>query len=328
MATSHIEGGDVEAAFAEADRVIEVELSQHRIANVPMETRGLVADYDDGSGQLTVHAATQSPQGLRIQLATTLEHPLDKVLVLTQDVGGAFGLKGNIFREDFCACIATKQIGRPVKWIEDRNEHLLASGHAREEKISAQVAVTDAGDILGIKAELIMDQGAYPGLPFGASVFPAFITLLLPGPYKVKGYSCDATVVTTNKCTYVAYRGPWAMETWVRERLIDIVAHELGLDPAEVRRRNLQEGAERRSAHHRAQPVAVSRRATPSTGPWSSSTTPRCARISRQPATRAAAWASGSPRSSRPRPDRPRCGSAAGCSAGNRPRSASKPTVR
>ena len=127
------------------------------------DAEALVADYDDGSGQLTVHAATQSPQGLRIQLATTLEHPLDKVLVLTQDVGGAFGLKGNIFREDFCACIATKQIGRPVKWIEDRNEHLLASGHAREEKISAQVAVTDAGDILGIKAELIMDQGAYPG---------------------------------------------------------------------------------------------------------------------------------------------------------------------
>ena len=209
-----------------------------------METRGLVADYDDGSGQLTVHAATQSPQGLRIQLATTLEHPLDKVIVLTQDVGGAFGLKGNIFREDFCTCIATKQIGRPVKWIEDRNEHLLASGHAREEKISAQVAVTDAGDILGIKADLIMDQGAYPGLPFGASLFPSFITLLLPGPYKVKGYSCDAKVVSTNKCTYVAYRGPWAMETWVRERLIDIVAHELGLDPAEVRRRNFQEGAE------------------------------------------------------------------------------------
>ncbi len=244
LATSHMEGGDVEAAFAEADRVIDVELSQHRIANVPMETRGLVADYDGGSGQLTVHAATQSPQGLRLQLATTLGHPLDKVLVLTQDVGGAFGLKGNIFREDFCTCIATKQIGRPVKWIEDRNEHLLASGHAREEKISAQVAVTDAGDILGLKAELTMDQGAYPGLPFGASVFPAFITLLLPGPYKVKGYSCDAKVVTTNKCTYVAYRGPWAMETWTRERLIDIVAHELGLDPAEVRRRNFLEGAE------------------------------------------------------------------------------------
>jgi carbon-monoxide dehydrogenase large subunit len=242
--TSHMEGGDVDAAFKEADRVIEVELSQHRVANVPMETRGLVADYDDGSGQLTVHAATQSPQGLRIQLATTLDHPLDKLVVLTQDVGGAFGLKGNIFREDICACIATKQIGRPVKWIEDRNEHMLASGHAREEKISAQVAVTDAGDILGLKAELTLDQGSYPGIPFGASLFPSFISLLLPGPYKVKGYSCDSKVVTTNKCIYVAYRGPWAMETWTRERLLDIVAHELGLDPAEVRRRNYLEGAE------------------------------------------------------------------------------------
>ena len=244
IATSHTEGGDVDAAFKEADRVIEVELSQHRVANVPMETRGLVADYDDGSGQLTVHAATQTPQGLRIQLASTLDHPLDKLVVLTQDVGGAFGLKGNIFREDFCACIASKQIGRPVKWIEDRNEHMLASGHAREEKISAQVAVTDAGDILGLKAELTMDHGSYPGLPFGASLFPSLITMLLPGPYKVKGYSCDAKVVTTNKCIYVAYRGPWAMETWTRERLLDIVAHELGLDPAELRRRNYIEGAE------------------------------------------------------------------------------------
>lgn len=241
--TNHVEAGDVEAAFAEADRVIEVELCQHRIANVPMETRGLVADYDAGSGQLTVHAATQSPQGLRLQLATTLDHPLDKLVVLTQDVGGAFGLKGNIFREDFCVCLATKLIGRPVKWIEDRNEHLSASGHAREEKIKAQVAVTSAGDILGLRAELLLDQGAYPGLPFPASVFPSLITLLLPGPYKVQGYSCDVKVVTTNKCVYVAYRGPWAMETWTRERLIDVVAHELGLDPAEVRRRNLLEGA-------------------------------------------------------------------------------------
>lgn len=242
IATSHTEGGDVAAAFRDADRVIEVDLSQHRIANVPMETRGVVADFDRGSGQLTVHAATQSPQGLRMQLATTLEHPLDRLLVLTQDVGGAFGLKGNIFREDFCVCIATKQIGRPVKWIEDRSEHMLASGHAREERISAQVAVTDEGDILGLKAELIIDHGAYPGMPFGASAFPGLITMLLPGPYKVKGYSCDSKVVTTNKCVYVAYRGPWAVETWARERLIDIVAHELGLDPADVRRRNFLEG--------------------------------------------------------------------------------------
>ncbi len=242
--TSSVSHGDVEAAFAAADRIVEATLRQHRIANVPIETRGAVADYDPGSGELTYHAATQSPQGLRMQLANTLDHPMDRLRVLTNDVGGAFGLKGGIFREDFCLALASKQLGRPVKWIEDRNEHLSASGHAREEMLEAELAVTNAGDILGIRARLLLDQGAYPGLPFPAAAFTGLITMLLPGPYKVQGYTCETSVVTTNKCVYVAYRGPWEMETWARERLLDIVAHELDLDPAEVRRRNMMAGEE------------------------------------------------------------------------------------
>jgi aerobic carbon-monoxide dehydrogenase large subunit len=234
--------GDLEAAFAEADRVIELTLRQHRVANVPMETRGAVADYDPGSSQLTYHAATQSPQGLRIQLGRTLGHPIDRIRVLCGDVGGAFGLKGFVYREDFAVAAAAKALIRPVKWTEDRVEHLMASGHAREETMDVKAAVKNDGTVLGIQADMVMDQGAYPACPFPAGLMTGLIQSLLPGPYKIQGYSFNVRVVATNKCVYVAYRGPWEMETWVRERLLDTVAHELGVDPADVRRKNMMHG--------------------------------------------------------------------------------------
>ena len=231
--------GDVDAAFAEADRVLTVTLQQHRVANVPMETRGAVADYDPSSGELTYYASTQNPHGLRMQLANTIGHPMERLRVLANDVGGAFGLKGNVAREDFCVAVASKKLSRPVKWIEDRSEHLLASGHAREETAEAQVAVKDDGTLLGIKVKLIMDAGAYPNVPFPSTMFPLTMQMMLPGPYRVRGFCFESSVVCTNKASYSAYRGPWEMETWVRERLLDIVAHELGIDPAEIRRKNM-----------------------------------------------------------------------------------------
>jgi aerobic carbon-monoxide dehydrogenase large subunit len=231
--------GDLEGAFAEADRVIRASFCQHRLANVPMETRGAVAHYDPGSQEFTYHAASQSPHGLRHHLSNLIGHPMERMRVLCGDVGGAFGLKGFVHREDVALAAASKRLGRPIKWIEDRSEHLLASGHAREETVDIEAAVKDDGTLLGIRAKMIMDQGAYPAFPFPAAMFTGLISMLLPGPYRVKGYSFDATVVTTNKCCYVAYRGPWEMETWVRERLIDVIAHELGLDPADVRRHNM-----------------------------------------------------------------------------------------
>jgi aerobic carbon-monoxide dehydrogenase large subunit len=234
--------GDVDGAFAEADRVITATLRQHRVANVPMETRGAVADYEPASGELTFYASTQSPHGLRMALAATTGHPMERLRVLAGDVGGGFGLKGGVWREDFCVAIATRQLCRPVKWIEDRNEHLTASGHAREEMVQADVAVKADGTLLGIRAKLTMDAGAYPNVPFPASLFVGLIQLLIPGPYRMKGYQFEAAVVATNKAVYTAYRGPWAMETWTRERLLDIVAHELAIDPAEIRRRNLIDG--------------------------------------------------------------------------------------
>jgi len=163
--------GDVDAAFAEADRVVSATLRQHRVAPVPMETRGAVADYDASSGDLTYYASTQSPHGLRLQLASTVRHPMERFRVLANDVGGGFGLKGSVVREDFCVAAASKELGRPLKWIEDRNEHLIASGQAREEMVQVELAVKADGTFLGMKAKLIMDAGAYPNVPFVSAMF-------------------------------------------------------------------------------------------------------------------------------------------------------------
>ena len=196
--------GDVDKAFAAADRVITRTFVQHRVANVPMETRGGVADFDPATGELTYHAATQGPQGLRMALSATLELPMERTRVLAGDVGGAFGLKGFVYREDFCLAAASRRLGRPVKWTEDRIEHLLASGHAREEKIEIEVAVRDDGTLLGMRANMTMDHGAYPGVPFAAAMFAGLVQMLLPGPYRMQAYQWDFTAVSTNKCVYVA----------------------------------------------------------------------------------------------------------------------------
>jgi carbon-monoxide dehydrogenase large subunit len=235
--------GDVDGAFADADRIVTARLSQHRVANVPMETRGGVADYDPATGDLTYHASIQTPHGLREALAAVLDHPMERLRVLCDDVGGSFGLKGFVMREYVCIAAASKVLGRPVKWIEDRSEHLAASGHAREERVDAEVAVTDDGVILGIKVKLLMDAGAYPTLPVPCAIYATLMKLYLPGPYRLRGYQFESTILATNKANYIAYRGPWAMETWVRERLLDIVAAELSLDPAEIRIRNMVSGA-------------------------------------------------------------------------------------
>jgi carbon-monoxide dehydrogenase large subunit len=236
--------GDVDAAFRAADRVITQSFTQHRQANVPMETRGSVVSYDPDRDELTYYTATQVPHLVRYLLAELIDHPADRLRVICGDVGGAFGLKGYVHREDVALAAIGKRVGRPVKWIEDRNEHLMASGQARQEQVHVAVAVTNDGTVLGLRAKLVMDQGAYPAFPFPAAIFTGMIGLLLPGPYRLRGFSFDATVVATNKCSYVAYRGPWEVETWVRERMLDLIARELGLDPADLRRRNVVAGAE------------------------------------------------------------------------------------
>ena len=236
--------GDTDAAFAEADRVVGATLAVHRHQMVPMEGRGAIASYDPGPGTLTYYASTQSPHILKLLLGPQLQLAPEQVRVLAGDVGGAFGLKTTVGREDVMLAAASKAVGRPVKWIEDRSEHLSSSGQAREETLDIEAAVTDDGRLLGIRGRLTMDHGAYPGDPFPASAFAGAIVSMMPGPTRLRGLSCDITVVTTNKCSYLAYRGPWATETFVRERLIDIIARELGLDPVAVRLANYIEKGE------------------------------------------------------------------------------------
>ena len=235
--------GDIDAAFAEADRVIELTFRQDRVAPMPMETRGAVADFNRGTGDLVVYCNVQTPSALRLALSLSMGLSMERIrVVLARDIGGAFGLKSSFGRETFCVAAAARKLGRPVKWTEDRYEHLLSSGQAREEQLDLAVAVKNDGTMLGLKVDVTIDHGAYPPLPFPVGVLIGLMQTLLPGPYRWQAYSFHRRIVATNKATYVSYRGPWEAETWVRERLFDEVARELQMDPVEVRRRNVVAG--------------------------------------------------------------------------------------
>jgi aerobic carbon-monoxide dehydrogenase large subunit len=233
---SRNEFGDVAATFAGADRIFDFSIDVHRHQNVPMEGRGCVASYDPDSGLMTMYAATQSVHVSKIAVAMRLGMEQDKVRVIAGDIGGSFGLKIGASREELAAAAASRALGRPVKWVEDRGENLTASGQAREESFDVRAAVSNDGDLLGLDVKMVIDTGAYPGM---GGMVPGIIEAMLPGPYKMAALGFEATGVTTNKASYVAYRGPWASETFVRERVLDLIAKDLGLDPLEIRLRNV-----------------------------------------------------------------------------------------
>ena len=159
--------------------------------------------------------------------------------VEARDIGGAFGAKSNFGREEMAVCAAAMHLGRSAKWIEDRNEHLSVGGHARDEQMRISAAFNNDGEVLGFKVDLTLDQGAYPGVPFSAAMFTQIMRVMMPGAYRLKAFEFNAKIVASNKGTYVAYRGPWAMETWVRERMLDVIARELGMSAADIRLRNM-----------------------------------------------------------------------------------------
>src|SRR5580693_7678369 len=233
---SRKEFGEVASTFANADRIMDFHIDVHRHQNVPMEGRGCVASYDADLGLMTVYAATQSVHITRNGVATRLGMEPDKVRVLAGDIGGSFGLKIGASREEQAVAAASRHLGRPVKWVEDRGENLTVSGQAREESFDVRAAISNDGDLLGLDVQMVIDTGAYPGM---GGLVPSIVEAMLPGPYKLAALGFESTGAITNKATYVAYRGPWASETFIRERILDLIAKDLGLDPVEIRLRNV-----------------------------------------------------------------------------------------
>src|SRR5579863_3364210 len=176
------EFGDVAGVFAAADRVAEFHFDVHRHQNVPMEGRGMVVSPDAETGRLTVYAATQSVHLTRAGIAACLGIDPEQVRVLAGDIGGSFGLKISASREELAVAAAARALGRPVKWAEDRSEHLAASGQAREESFDVRAAVSKDGDLLGLDVAMVIDIGAYPVM---GTMVAGIVEGMLPGPYKM-----------------------------------------------------------------------------------------------------------------------------------------------
>jgi carbon-monoxide dehydrogenase large subunit len=242
---TRFEHGPVAEALATADLRVSETFRHARCSSSPMETRGVMASSDPVDGVLTVWASTQTPHLLRSGLAEALGIPESRVRVLCPSVGGGFGPKMHLYPEDVVVAELARRLGRPVRWIEDRRENLLASAQARDHVSHVEAAARGDGTILAIKATLICDAGAYSVYPVTASLEPLTAAAILPGPYRIPALGYDAYAVATNKCPAGAYRGVgMALGTFVRERVVDMIARRAGLDPAAVRRRNMIDATE------------------------------------------------------------------------------------
>jgi carbon-monoxide dehydrogenase large subunit len=227
----------LDAAFVAAEHVFVETIRAGRVTNVPMETRGIVADWRPGADELVVWLSTQNPHQARDYFAQIHALAVNQVRVIMRDVGGGFGQKGFHGRDELCVTLLSRRLGRPVKWIEDRQENLIASNHARAEEVVVKVATSRDGVIEAIFVDFLDDVGAYPNFP--PEAIPMVFQLMFPGPYRVPRYGWRVRTVFTNTCARSAYRGPWMLETTARETVMDMIARELGIDPAEIRRRNV-----------------------------------------------------------------------------------------
>jgi carbon-monoxide dehydrogenase large subunit/6-hydroxypseudooxynicotine dehydrogenase subunit gamma len=235
--------GDVEAAFAAAHAIVALDLKIGRHSGVPLETRGALARFDAAGDVLELYGAAKVPHRNRDALARMFGRSTSAVVLKEGNTGGGFGVRGELYPEDFLVCVAAMRLGRPVKWIEDRHEHLMAANHSREQRHHARAAFDAEGRILALEDIFYLDQGAY--VRTHVARVAEMTMAMVPGPYRIPAYRSVCHFRLTNKTPAATYRAPGRYEgTFVRERLIDAIADRLGLDRVTARRRNLVTASE------------------------------------------------------------------------------------
>lgn len=240
LAEREFSRGEVEDAFANAAETAGGRFHFTRTTPVTIEARASVAEYDRGARALTLHCTTQIPGIVRDKLSEVFDLPGPRIRVIAPDVGGGFGGKTSLYSEEIVVCAVARDLCKPVKWVSDRMEDLMTTGNAFDEIVDAEIAVAEDGTILGVKADVIGDIGAYSIYPWTAVIEPVQVVSFLPGPYRIENYSARVRAVATNKTLTGAYRGVGRpISVFVMDRLLDMVARKIGMDPAEIRRRNL-----------------------------------------------------------------------------------------
>ena len=241
--------GDYDAAAAEADVVVSERIVNQRLIPNPMEARGIMADYNGGTEQLTIWTSTQIPHLVRLLFALVTGHPEHKVRVIAPDVGGGFGCKLYLYAEEVICGIIAKNLERPVKWIESRTENYVATTHGRDHIADAEICGTKDGIVTGLKVHVYANLGGYLST-FAPAIPTILFGLMLGGCYKFENLSCQVKGVFTNTTPVDAYRGAGRPEaTYVVERMMERYAHEIGRDVLGVRRRNFVRPVQARTRH-------------------------------------------------------------------------------
>ena len=229
--------GDPDAAFAEADGSVSEKMSQPRLVAVPMEGRAVVANYERADGKLTLWVGTQSPHLERTFISNILGIPENKIRVIVIDMGGGFGVKMNSYPENSLACLFSMKLRRPVKWIEERTENFVATAHGRGQSQYVEAAYKNDGTLTALRLRMYADLGAYCQVV--SHMIPTLTPVMAPGVYGVQNFAWEAYGVLTNKIPYDAYRGAGRPEAaYIIERVMDLIAQKLGMEPTEIRRKN------------------------------------------------------------------------------------------